>query len=47
MYRSNMWNPTYVLDHIADVMTYVRNIENEGRHGIEFDPTAMGVPCTI
>ena len=30
-------------DHVADVMTYVRNIEDDGQHGIEFDPTATHV----
>jgi hypothetical protein len=42
-----MWNPTNVLDHITDVMTYVRNIEDEGEHGVELDPTATRVACTV
>ena len=47
MYLLKMWNPTNVLDHVANVMTYVRNIEDEGEHGVELDPTATHVACTV
>jgi hypothetical protein len=42
-----MWNPTNVLDHVADVMTYVGNIEDEVQLGVEPDPTATRVACTV
>ena len=38
-YLSKIWNPTNVLDHVAYIMTYVRNVEDKGQHGIELDPT--------
>jgi hypothetical protein len=47
MYQLKMWNPTNVLDHIADVMTYVGNIEDEGHHSVELDPTTTRVACTV
>lgn len=46
-YWSKKWNPTNVLDHVADVMTYIRNIEDEVQHGIELNPTATGIACTV
>jgi hypothetical protein len=42
-----MWNPTNVLDCVADVMTYVGNINDEAQGGIELDPTGTRVACTI
>jgi hypothetical protein len=42
-----MRNPTNILDHVAYVMTNVRNIEDEGQHGVELDPTATRIACTV
>jgi hypothetical protein len=42
-----MWNPTNVLDHVADMMTYVGNIEDKAQLRVELDPTATRVACTI